>query len=297
MWCAVPSLDEKASVDPKPALRKEQGFAAGKDAATLARQNVALIAEFRQLLVKAKQLRGQRDGLNARVIVLRDKKNELLGKLKTLAGSLREARAKAGVEKEAAAPRLKEKGPSLNQLAAEFERLEWEQQTEALSIKESKALEKRLRELRKQMPAASKGVKASAQVRQLSKELRPVKEELDKARAEFDAARKESDARHEEAMALSKKADELGKKIGENIKILGEKREAEGEERRKYGERLKQVMTAEEREEKARLQKKRREHDKRLDEFKLKAQKVREKLKAGGKLSMEEFQILQQAEE
>ncbi len=275
--------------DPKLALLNQSRLEARSELSGLARQNSLLVSEFRSLGPKALLLRSERDSLNSKANALRRRKTEVYEKLKELHLRLGEDYEKTvGLRAELPMPS--------GRLHVMIERLEWTLQTEALSPRDEKALSKRIRELRGQLPAARKVQDVSEDARDVRVQIGKLRAELEGLKPELSQVIAEADGRHSQLRALYEKADALRKKISENNALLGEKREGLGEADRQFFNTLDEMKREEASVRKAAQEKATAEKANALEKLRTQAASIREKMAAGKKLSMEEFQVLQELE-
>jgi len=283
---------------------KEQLHKAKADVLSVQEQTYALrlksreaIGEVKKFYAEAAELKKLRDAENEKVQEFKKKRQEsevkvaeALEKLKTLRGQLE------GLPK----------AESPGRLRAELERLEWEQQTEAVSPKAEKELSRRIKELREQLGPAEKLRGVFAQMKPLEDGLRAAQAESRIYRTELSKHAKASDHHHEAMLKLYKKADSLSKKIGENLKQLDEKKTLLDEERKEFFQIQGQVKGAEKAEWEARKAEEKAERDRikaeqDAEKASLKhkatgiAEKALEKFRNGGKLTWEDLQAIQAA--
>lgn len=255
------------------------------------------IAEVKKFYADAAELKKQRDAENEKVqefkkkrITAEKKSAEILQQLQALRGQL------VGLPK----------ADSPGRLRATLERLEWEQMTEAVSAKAEKELSRQINELRKQLGPAEKMREVFAQIRPLEEQLRAAMAEVRIYRTEMAKDAKASDAHHEAMLKLYKKAASLSKKIGENLKELDAKRALLNEERKEFFQIQGQFRGAEQAqiaarraEEKAERDRIQAEKDAERNATKKKAasiaEKALERFRAGGKLTWEDLQAIQEA--
>ncbi len=283
---------------------KEQLHKAKADVQIVQEQAYALriksreaIGEVKKFYAEASELKKLRDAENEKVKEFKKKRqeaeekvNEAIEKLKPLRGQL------DGL------PRAESPG----RLRSELERLEWEQQTEAVSPKAEKELSRRIKDLRDQLAPAEKARGVFEQIKPLEESLRAATAEVRIYRTELTKHAKASDAHHESMLKLYKKAESLSKKIGENLKELDAKKAMLDEERKEFFQIQGQVKGAEKAEWEARKAEEKAERDRIQAEKDAEkatvrqkaagiAEKALERFRNGGKLTWEDLQAIQEA--
>ncbi|MBI2445750.1 hypothetical protein HYV43_05155 [Candidatus Micrarchaeota archaeon] len=283
---------------------KEQLHKAKADVQAVQEQAYALrlksreaIADVKKFYADAAELKKMRDAENEKVREFKKKRQEAESKVTEAIEKLKPLRGQLD-----GLPRAESPG----RLRAELERLEWEQQTEAVSPKAEKELSRRIKDLREQLAPAEKARGVFEQIKPLEENLRAATAEVRIYRTELAKHAKASDAHHEAMLKLYKKAESLSKKIGENLKQLDEKRALLDEERKEFFQIQGQVkgaekaqMDARRAEEKAERDRIQAEKEAERNAIKQKAtgiaEKALEKFRAGGKLTWEDLQAIQEA--
>ncbi len=248
--------------------------------------NREAIAEVQKLHADAKNRRELRDAENAKVKKAKANWQAAEKEAQAARDKLAEARKALGNVPKSRPPTA---------LQAELERLEWVQQTEALSPKEEKQIGKKIKDLLKILPDAKKASAAFDGIGPLATAMREANEAAKTARREMNEHARKSDEMHQAFLKAIKKADSLSKKITEKFKELDEKRAALDAQ---LGERRQQQKTLrdKERREMEALKKEQAEFDAKAREKATGlAQKAIEKFKNGGKLSMQDIQAIQAA--
>ncbi len=289
---SLPKQQQQPADGPEDKLfsLKQQKQAAREQVVALTKSNSELIAKFRSLSAEARVLRKQRDELNSKASELRKRRNELYEQLNPLQQQLQQAGATAAeLRGETPMP-----AGALQQL---IEKLEWQLQTEALSPRDERELSKRIRELRAVLPKALLVRESGVEAGELRKKILELRHGLAVVKSELEKTAAEADAKHAALVKLFEKADGLRKRIAENLAALGEKRDALEHASKEFFGELNDLRRQEELEEKQREKKRNEIRDKRIVELKQKAEEIREKMRAGKKLSMEEFLVLQQVEQ
>lgn len=255
------------------------------------------IAQVKQFYNEAAELKKQRDSENEKVQEFKKKRQEAEKKVEELKTELQALKSQvAGLPKNETPGRLR----------AELERLEWEQQTEAVSPKAEKELSRKINELRAQLGPAEKMREVFDKIKPIEERLRSATAEARIYRTELAKHAKASDAFHDLMLKIYKKADSLSKKIGENLKELDEKRALLDEERKEFTQIRGQIRTVEQADRAARIAEEKAERDriqteKDVEKAKIKqkattlAEKALEKFRQGGKLTWDDLQAIQEA--
>ncbi len=283
---------------------KEQLHKAKADVQAVQEQTDALrlksresIAQVKQFYSDAGELKKKRDAENEKVQEFKKKRQEAESRAGKILTQLQALRSQIDELPKADSP---------GRLKAELERLEWEQMTEAVSAKAEKELSRRINELRAQLGPAEKMRGVFAQLKPLEDQLRAASAEVRIYRTELTKHAKASDTHHEAMLKLYKKAESLSKKIGENLKELDQKRALLDEERKEFFQIQGQYRQTEESqraafrsEEKAERDRMQSEKQAERNAIKKKAtaiaEKALEKFRAGGKLTWEDLQAIQEA--
>lgn len=189
---------------------------------------------------------------------------------------------------------------SVDALLHRLEQLEWAQQTTTSPSKE-KDLAKQIKALEKDLPAAKKFMELREQVRKKREVLAPLEKQLDDVAGRLYAFTTDGKKHHENLVKISAKIKALQKLIGEKLEEVSEKKGVLDSTKEKLHSAINCVheKIREERKE-TEMQKREAEKQKQfsLQERKnallVKAEEVKKKLLLGKKISMEEFQLLQE---
>lgn len=269
----------------KPDPRRKADAAKGK-IQELRIQNRQAIEDVKLLHADAKKEKELRDAENAKVREFKktwQAQEQAAAKIKEQLAELRKTISSNA------------KGQDPERLKQELEQLEWVQQTEALSKEEDREIARKIKSILKALPEAQKASESFQQIRDLEKTLYAANDVARKTRQQMAHHAKESDAHHKNHVTLLKKANSLSKKITERFKQLDAKRAELMEEHQK----IKAERKARKDEAKADRDAIKQERNAAAAKAKEKAKKlagpVLEKLKSGGKLTLEDLQIIQEA--
>jgi uncharacterized coiled-coil DUF342 family protein len=242
----------------------------------------ALNTEVRRASEEIKQLKAKRDSLNARVKQLKQKRDQLQAaasqKRETLAGLLEQARKSS-----------EQLHGNMSELSKQIKRLEWYIQTNPLAPKTERSIVAKIGELEASF------VKHKA--------LKNVRDKLLQLRVEVGALRMQAQSTHDELTSLAKESEKVHATMQETVKVLSQrKQEADSkhalflDQSKERREAIVSLKTSLSRAEQIRSE---------IGEIQVtstaeKAEKVKskykeaanEKLRAGGRLSLEEFQAL-----
>ncbi|MBI4360189.1 hypothetical protein HY572_00255 [Candidatus Micrarchaeota archaeon] len=267
------------------APRKRLDAAKGK-VAELRIQNRQAIEEVKALHENAKKEKE-----------LRDAENQAVKNLKKAWQD--QEHAAAHIKQELAAARKQTdavpRGQNPQRLKAELEQLEWVQQTEALSKQEDREISKKVKAILKALPEAETASGTFQKIRELEKTLYAANDSARKTRQEMSQHAKKSDDHHKNHVTLLKKANSLSKKITERFKELDEKRAALMEEEQKIRDERKAERDSAKADREALKTERQHANTKAREKARLLAGKVLEKIKNGGKLTLEDLQIIQEA--
>ncbi len=253
----------------------------------LVAKNRDRITQARKYVKEAQELKKKRDAENAEVKKYKKERDKIEGRVREIREKLDENNQKLR--------ELGATGSSVNVIQRRIDKLEWIQQTEAVTPSREKKLSKMINDLRKKLPKSTEAKKVMGEVRKEREELKALNPKSKGLRHKMMEHAKQSDEYHEARNEILKKVDALQQKISETIAQLEEKR---GE----FSELDAEIMEArsvrrederKEREEAAKKQKAiEKKIKKRIDD---EAQTIYEKFKSGEKLSMEELMILKES--
>lgn len=246
------------------------------------RQRDELNAEVRRVSVEVKKLREQRDSLNAKVKELKTKRDRLRDeaskKRETLSRLLEQARQIS-----------EDLHGSMSDVLTQIKRLEWYIQTNPLSTKAERQLVAKIGALEANL-AKHKG-------------LRNVRDNLLKLKVEVGALRIQAQATHEELTRLARESEKVHVAMHELVKILDSSKKAADQKHAEYVQQTKErheaIVTL--RNNIQRIEQIRTQIGETKTSSKVaKAEQVKskykeaanQKLRAGRKLSFEEFQAL-----
>ncbi len=173
-----------------------------------------------------------------------------------------------------------------------IDRLQYSIETEVVDFKKEQKIMKQINELKKKLGAGG----AYEESEKLGKEIAVLKKETDKLHEIIQKDAQTSQEKHEEMLKLSKEVDEFRKQEEEINKKIDEKKKEIKEGQNPLEDRLKQlsILAPElKQERKARKEKEEKRQQKKLGE---RQKDVQEKLKSGGKLTTEDFLVLQTIE-
>lgn len=275
--------DETPKTDAAPRKSLE---AAKEKVQELRIQNRQAIDDVKALHAQAAQEKQLRDAENKKVQDLKNTwrdQEQNAAKIKKELTTLR--------NDVAAVPR----GKNPERLKQELEQLEWIQQTEALSKEEDREISKKVKDILRGLPEAEKTSGAFQKIRELEKTFREANNAVRKTRQEMNQHAKASDAHHKNHVSLLRKANSLSKKITERFKELDQKRAALMEEEQKIRAERKAQRDEMRADREALKTERQHANTKAREKAKQMAGKVLEKIKKGGKLTLEDLQIIQEA--
>jgi len=255
----------------------------------VSRTNAELISAFKSTLESLNAEKAKRGTKSSTARELVKKKHALVAEARRTGN---EIRALEGDEKPGSPAQGAREAPGLRQIREQIERLEWKQQTEGLSANKEKAMGIEIKRLRQQLPAIEEDTEKRKKISRLYDARRKLSEEIRELDSKIDALFAEAEASHEKIVGLSRKADSLRERITNNFDVLGEhekKRELLGEELR---EARKKEREQDESERRAIEEAEKKEREKQLASLKERSTEIRERMKAGKKISLEELQIL-----
>jgi uncharacterized coiled-coil DUF342 family protein len=246
------------------------------------KQRDALNTEVKGISEDVKKLRAQRDALNAKVKGLKQKRDEL----QAAAARKREVLSKL---LEQARQISEELHGSMSELSKQIKGLEWYIQTNPLAPKTERNVVAKIGALEANL-VKHKG-------------LRNVRDKLLQLKIEVGALRLQAQATHDELTKIAKESEKAHSAMQELVKALKEKKEAADAKHSEYLERSKQRhdLALALREHLQRIQEIRSQIGEAKTSSKIeKVEKIKSKykeaanakLRAGGKLSFEEFQAL-----
>lgn len=262
---------------------KEQKDRLGSEALECVEKRNRLNEQFRDLRAEISKLRAERDEANEKVKWLKQRRTELKAKIYEKVEESKRLNREVKV--------LAEKEPRRNYqaLQKEFEELEWEIQTTALSVQEEKELVERVKQVELQLSVYRKRERLDQEVSKLRSEIKALDAEGKQCHQTLTTIAPKSQETHqkmlakiEESKKIKAKADDLHKaflQARERLKPIQEEID-------KVFREIKQVK-GEIREE----EEKQKKHSEEALRDKLE-QQAREKLKRGEKLTWEEFQLL-----
>ena len=248
----------------------------------IVRDRDQLNSEVKTVADEIKSLRTKRDSLNAKVKELKLKRDEL----RIAATKKRDALSQLLEQAQRASEKLQ---GNMSDLMKQITRLEWQIQTTTLAPKTERSIIGRIAELEVHLAK--------------HKELKNVKDRLLKLRVEVGALRIQAQSTHEELTHMAEESEKVHNEMQEKVRILSEKKKEADAKHTSFLEKSRQRM-----ETIVSLK----NNMARVDEIRTqigdiktstrsdKAEKVKsrykeaaeEKMRTGGKLSFEEFQVL-----
>ena len=252
----------------------------------LSEENIRNIESYKSLLAQASEAKRKRDTVNSEVKELFDKRKILVEQSRKLEDELRTVE-----EQIAKTPHETRYPPGV--MRRMVNELEWRMQTEAISVRQEKAISQEVQKIRKELEKADRVEPLYRRARDLRDRKHALSLEFRALDGSIDALKAEGDAAHEKTMALYKKTDATKASITEYLDLIGEKSKEAGDIR----ERLDGTQGEIDRE--AAKKRKEQETVKKTDDSRKqlsindRARLIAADFKSGKKISLEDLQVLQ----
>jgi phosphoserine phosphatase len=241
--------------------------------------------QIKQLIMEGYQHKKRRDELNLEVAEIKKKKDKLN---RDYGGMIRKAqRAEQSL--------LNKDEYPLDKLKKDAHRIEFEQMTAVLSIKDEKKLIEQLSKLKAKISEREMQIKQDKEIRAIIKKSLFIKEELKKHHAEIIRLAKKAQEEHDKYLDSIKKSNELSKEVKElQPKIIVTKNKAD-KVHKEYIDLVNQIYELERK--LAEMKKKdRKTKQEEVDlQVKKEASEIYKDFKSGKKLSTKDLIILQKA--
>ncbi|MCQ2084831.1 MAG: phosphoserine phosphatase [archaeon] len=247
----------------------------------------ALNGQVRELVDEAGKARETRDQYNQQVRdakVVRDEHNAKVSEIRAKINEIRPEKAEKDADQ-----------PSLGQMKKDLERMEYQQQTQAMSSDKEKALVKAIGELAKQIKEREKTEEGDEAIKDLVAQLREAKAKAEEAHKAVAVAAEQAQSAHDKMLSLYQQADAIRKEADAAQAKFVECKQAADEEHRLHIEQIKSVHEINKSADGIKNRKTAAKKKKADAQSKQEAKEIFDKFKAGEKLSTEDLMLLQKS--